>query len=155
MFVSVAEDREGRIRIYLNQEHKLYCSDALPIGMVSTYLTLIMESIMTWTDPLRMTHWEELPKDSPLCASTARKAVGFNETHREIWAVEYDDKGRSRKSTLVETGNRGIISSTFIIALSKLFLNDLQATLDQQKTVVYQDQSFMGKHKREKEAVNG
>lgn len=151
MYISIAEDKEGAIRIYANHDKKLYCTVPLTLGTVSTYLTLIMEAIMSWTDPLKITSWEEVKAGELNSPATARNAVGFNDAHREIWLIEYDDRGRSRKNHLLESGSRGIISTTFVTTLSKLFLTNLQSTLDQQKGVVYKDTSFYGKYK-EKEA---
>ena len=139
MYISVAHDREGQIRIYLNgTDDSLYCTTALSTNNVSTYLTLIMDSIMAWDDPLKVTTWEEVDgKNSP---GTPRNGVGFNPTHREIWVLKYDIKGERRFKELLETGGRSVIATTFVITLSKLFLQNLEGTLDQQKGMVFEAQ---------------
>lgn len=148
MYLSVAHDKEGAIRVYMNLGDTLYATEALRYSVVNIYLETIMEAIGSWSDPLKVTTWEEVKKDSPHAPATARKAVGYNDTHREVWCLEYDDKGRSRNAVLLETGSRHVIATTFIITLSKMFMIDLQATLDAQKEVVYTDTSFNGKHKK-------
>lgn len=155
MYISVAHDREGHIRIYANtgtiyknappgangvkpfaDEDPLYCTTALTTNNVETYLRLIMEAIMAWVDPLKVTTWEKVEgKNSP---STPRNAVGFNDTHREIWVLKYDTEGRKRFAELLETGGRSVIATTFVITLSKLFLIDLEATLEQQKRMTFE-----------------
>lgn len=132
MFLSVAEDKQGHIRIYLNIDDKLHCTDALLQAQVQSYLQILMEAFISFTDPLKMTAWTTPEKETSFPA-TARKAVGINEAFSQVWVLQYDDKGRSKKPMLVEEGNRSIINSTFIITMSKLFFTDLASTLQQQK----------------------
>lgn len=132
MFLSVAEDKQGHIRIYLNKGDELYCTDALLQTQVQSYLQLLIDAFISFTDPLGLTRWALAEKETTFPA-TNRKAVGINEAFSEVWVIQYDTKGRSKKAQLVEEGMRAVINSTFIITMSKLFFIDLQSTLDQQK----------------------
>lgn len=151
MFLSVANDIEGKLHVYINKGNKLYATEALHFNAVGTYIQVVMESIMTWSDPLQETAWFEVTKDSPYTPATARKSVGFTDDHKEVLVLEYDDKGRSRKKHVIEQGSRGIISTTFMLTVVRLFLDNLQATLDAQAGIEYPDHSFAAKYRREKE----
>jgi len=155
VYISIAHDREGRIRIYSNQgpiymnrppgpdgvkpffqEDKVYCTAPLTLSNVPTYLQLIMEAIMAWDDPLKVTCWEEVKGlNSP---ATPRNAIGFNDAHREIWVLKYDKDGNKRFAELIETGGRSVIATTFVVTLSKLFFTNLEATLEQQKAMTFE-----------------
>lgn len=122
MYISVAHDRKGLIRIYANigpiyknrppggdgvkpfsDDEVFYCTTPLTPSNVTTYLQLVMDSIMAWADPLKVTQWEEVEgANSP---ATPRNAVGFNDSHREIWVLKYDTEGRKRFAVLAPTGN--------------------------------------------------
>jgi hypothetical protein len=139
MYISIARDREGHIRIYSNQKDVLYCTTALTANNVDTYLTLIMDAIMAWIDPIKVTQWEEVKPNTAHAPSTPRNAVGFNDTHREIWVLKYDTNGERRFKELLETGGRSVIATTFVITLSKLFLINLESTLEQQKGMIFEE----------------
>ena len=135
MFLSVAEDKEGHIHVYLNTDDKLYCTDALLATQVQTYVELLALAFVSFTDPLKLTTLTIAEKATTYPA-TMRKAIGINEAFSEVWVVQYDAAGRSRNAELVEEGMRSVINSTFLLAISKLFFIDLQSTLDQQKSSV-------------------
>lgn len=156
MYISVAHDREGQLRIYLNdgpihknqapnvdgvkpfaEDDVFVCTEALPAPVIETYMELIMDAIEAWVNPLDITTWEKVEgQNSP---ATPRKAFGYNATHRELWAIEYDKDGLKRSASLEDTGSRGVISTTFITTVVKLFLTDLQATLDAQAKMEFPD----------------
>jgi hypothetical protein len=155
MYISVARDREGQLRIYSNdgsiytrrvpdadgnkqhsQDDVVHCTSPLTTNNIGTYLKLVMEAIMAWDDPLKVTRWEKV--DGLNSPATARNAVGFNATHREIWVLKYDKDGKKRFAELLEAGSRDVIATTFILSLSKLFLMNLDATLDQQSKMEFE-----------------
>lgn len=131
IYLSVAESKDGSTRVYLNYGDDLYCSESLVEGQVPIFVNLCVEAITSFSDPMASSRWEKAEKDS--FPATHRKAIGMNGALNEMYVCKYDKRGIKSQEQMIETGLRHIVMSTYMLAVSKLFLIDLPALLAEQK----------------------